>query len=95
MRAILFAAAALALLAGLLAFLNAGGPDLPAGEEPARHAAPAVTAPGPADPADDSNADPGLLEEPEPPATSAVDDELETAWIAKCSVFGYVFLTPS
>ncbi len=78
MRAILFAAAALALLAGLLAFLNAGGPDLPAGEEPARHAAPAVTAPGPADPADDSNADPGLLEEPEPPAAT-IDDRSEEA----------------
>lgn len=78
MRAILLAAAALALFAGLLAFLNAGGPELPAGEEPARSAAPGVADPGPIDPARDANADPGPLEEPEPPAAT-VDERSDEA----------------
>lgn len=77
MRAILLVAAVLAVLAGLLAFLNAGGPKLPAGEDPTRHVAPPVADPAPTGP-DEASADPEPLEEPGQPATT-IDDRTDEA----------------
>ena len=77
MRAILLVAAVLAVLAGLLAFLNAGGPKLPAGEDPTRHVAPPVADPAPTGP-DEASADPEPLGEPEEPAAT-IDDRTDEA----------------
>lgn len=73
MRATLLAAASLALLGGLLAFLNAGGPELPVGEGPARPATPAAADPAPEGPSDGASTDPRPLEGPERLAARAGD----------------------
>ncbi len=79
MRATFLAAAALALFAGLLAFLDAGGPAPPAGEEPARPSTRAAEEPAPTDRADAASAVPEPLEEPEPPAATGGDRAVEVA----------------
>ena len=61
----------------VLAFPNAGGPELPAGEDPTRHVAAPLTDPAPTGP-DEASADPEPLEEPEQLAAT-IDDRIDEA----------------